>query len=132
MADSTEVLGPIRTLEAEAPRHDAAGEAWPNVAPDQLAMESELREALRQVVDPEINLDVVALGLIREIVFHPDEVEVKIILTTPFCPYAGMIIQQVKDMARLVTSGPARVTLLEDLWSPDMMENADLLEWGLM
>lgn len=98
---------------------------------DQLALESELREALRQVVDPEINLDVVALGLIREIVFHPEEVEVRMILTTPFCPYAGMLIQQVKDMARLVTAGPARVTMLDDLWSPDMMENADLLEWGL-
>ncbi|MFN8423463.1 MAG: iron-sulfur cluster assembly protein [Anaerolineae bacterium] len=52
------------------------------------ALDSEIRESLRSVVDPEINIDVVTLGLIREIIFHPAETEVQMILTTPFCPYA--------------------------------------------
>lgn len=49
-----------------------------------------VREALREVVDPEIGLDVVALGLIEEVNFldEQDQIEVKMLLTTPFCPYA--------------------------------------------
>lgn len=107
--------------------------AAPADAAEQAALESEIREALRRVVDPEINIDVVTLGLIREIVFHPAETEVQMILTTPFCPYAGSLIQQIKDTTRLVTGHDARVTLLDTPpWSPDLMEGGDWGEWGLI
>jgi len=54
--------------------------------------EPEIREALRPVVDPEIGVSVVDLGMIREIVLAEDgTVEVKMVLTTPFCPLASMI-----------------------------------------
>jgi len=106
---------------------EPAGAAEPEVR------ESELRESLRQVVDPEINIDVVTLGLIRELVFHPDHTEVRMILTTPFCPYAGILIQQIKDVTRVVTEGEAKVTLLDEpAWSPDLMEGGDWSEWGLI
>ena len=100
-----------------------------------LAAESELREALRMVIDPEINIDVVTLGLIREIEFRPDEaqVEVKMILTTPFCPYAGTLIQQVKDVTRQLSPLEPVVTLLEEpRWSPELMEGGDWSDWGLV
>jgi metal-sulfur cluster biosynthetic enzyme len=98
----------------------------------QAALDSEIREALRQVVDPEIMIDVVTLGLIRHIVFNPDETEVQMILTTPFCPYAGSLVQQIKDTTRMVVDGAVKVTLLDDLWSPDLMEGGDWAEWGLL
>ena len=94
-----------------------------------------IREALRAVVDPELGLDVVTLGLIRDIVFHDDkETEVKMIMTTPFCPYAGMLIQQVQQVTAVTVDGPARVTLLDEpLWEPSMMEGGDIFsEWGLI
>ncbi len=103
--------------------------------PEHLAAESEMREALRMVVDPEINIDIVTLGLIREIVFDPTagEVEVRMILTTPFCPYAGTIIQQVKDVARQISPLSPKVTLLEEpRWSPELMEGGDWSDWGLI
>lgn len=100
---------------------------------EQAALDSEIREALRTVVDPEINIDVVTLGLIREIEFHPAETEVRMILTTPFCPYAGSIIQQIKDVTRNVAGNDVRVTLLDTPpWSPDLMEGGDWGEWGLI
>jgi metal-sulfur cluster biosynthetic enzyme len=104
----------------------------PAVDVDQAALESEIREALRHVVDPEIQMDVITLGLIRNIVFQPAETEVQMILTTPFCPYAGMMVQQVKDMTRTVVDGAVKVTLLDELWSPELMEGGDWSEWGLV
>jgi metal-sulfur cluster biosynthetic enzyme len=40
------------------------------------------------------------------------------ILTTPFCPYAGSMIQQVKEQAELALDQPVKVTLLAERWDP--------------
>jgi metal-sulfur cluster biosynthetic enzyme len=117
---------PDATLAAPPDQQAAA----PAVDP---VRESELRESLRQVVDPEINIDVVTLGLIRDIHFHPDHTEIQMILTTPFCPYAGMLVQQVRDVTRMVIGGEAKVTLMDEpRWTPDLMEGGDWSEWGLI
>jgi len=106
------------------------------VAPpqDPLVLESEIREALRAVVDPEINLDIITLGLVREVSFHPDgSTEVGMILTTPFCPYAGTLVQQAKDVTRRVVDGEVIITLLDEpRWTPELMEGGDWSEWGLV
>lgn len=93
-----------------------------------------IREALRVVIDPEIGIDVVTLGLIRDVVFHEDETEVQMIMTTPFCPYAGMLVRQVQDATAHATGGEARVTLLDEpMWDPSMMEGGDIMgDWGLI
>ena len=92
-----------------------------------------IREALRIVVDPELGMDVVTLGLIRDIIFREDETEIQMIMTTPFCPYAGMLIQQVQEVAASVVDGPVRVTLRDEMWDPSMMEGGDLFaDWGLV
>ncbi len=56
------------------------------------ATELAILDALRAVVDPEIGMNVVELALIKQIILGPDSTEVKMILTTPFCPYAGSMI----------------------------------------
>ena len=100
---------------------------------DHAALAEELREALRGVVDPEINLDIVTLGLIRDIVFDAERTDVRMILTTPFCPYAGTLVQQTKDVAREVIGGEVGVSLLDEpRWSPELMEGGDWSEWGLV
>jgi len=47
--------------------------------------------ALQAVLDPEIGLSVIDLDLIREVVFANEEAEVKMVLTTPFCPYGPVL-----------------------------------------
>lgn len=89
-----------------------------------MTKEQEIREALRDVIDPEIGMNVVQLGLIREIHVEEEETEVKMVLTTPFCPLAGWIVDQVRQKAESVTGGPVRVTLLDERWNPSMMEGA--------
>jgi metal-sulfur cluster biosynthetic enzyme len=82
------------------------------------ATELAILDALRSVVDPEIGMNVVELALIKQIILGPDSTEVKMILTTPFCPYAGSMIQQVREQAESVVEHDVTVTLLAERWDP--------------
>jgi metal-sulfur cluster biosynthetic enzyme len=90
----------------------------PPFDPERRATELAILDALRAVVDPEIGMNVVELALIKQIILGRDETEIKMILTTPFCPYAGSMIQQVKDQAESVVEHDVKVTLLAERWDP--------------
>jgi metal-sulfur cluster biosynthetic enzyme len=96
----------------------AATGAEPGFDPQRRATELAILDALRAVVDPEIGMNVVELALIKQIILGPDSTEIKMILTTPFCPYAGSMIQQVKDQAESVVEHDVKVTLLAERWDP--------------
>ncbi len=112
---------------------DLINEARTKVENGEQPIEEAVRESLRQVVDPEIGLDVVQLGLIELINFLPDEkiVDVDMLLTTPFCPYAPWMVQQVKEKTEFVAPGwTADVEVLAKQWDPSMMEDPGLLGFG--
>ena len=92
--------------------------AEPGFDPQRRATELAILDALRAVVDPEIGMNVVELALIKQIILGPDSTEIKMILTTPFCPYAGSMIQQVKEAAEEVVEHPVKVTILAERWDP--------------
>ena len=94
-------------------------------APSQ--QELAVRSALETVMDPEINLSVIDLGLIREIHFLPDQTLVKMMLTTPFCPYAPQLMADVKQATMAVVPQPCEVEIMPDAWSPDLMPDPGLL-----
>ena len=90
--------------------------------------EETVREALRGVLDPELHLDVVTLGLIRSVNLETTPFEVKMLLTTPFCPYGPWLVQQVKETAEKAGGGrEAKVEFVPDMWNPEMMEDPTLL-----
>ncbi|MCZ7572704.1 MAG: metal-sulfur cluster assembly factor [Ardenticatenaceae bacterium] len=94
-----------------------------------------IRESLREVVDPEIGLDVIALGLVEEVNFQDDQdqIEIKMLLTTPFCPYAPWMVQQVREKAAESEPGQGKTVEVEVLpkpWDPTMMEDPSLLGFG--
>ena len=101
----------------EAPSTDAATDAAA-FDPSRRATELAILDALRAVVDPEIGMNVVELALIKQVILGETESEVKMILTTPFCPYAGSMIAQVKEQAESVLDHPVKVTLLAERWDP--------------
>jgi metal-sulfur cluster biosynthetic enzyme len=80
--------------------------------------ESAVYGALRQVVDPELNIDVVELALIRQIILKDDSVEILMVLTTPFCPYGPALIEEVRVAAEEATGKPTTVRLLAERWDP--------------
>ena len=86
--------------------------------PQQRATELAILDALRTVVDPEIGMNVVELALVKQILLGKDQTEIKMILTTPFCPYAGSMIQQVKEATEEVVGHEVKVTLLAERWDP--------------
>jgi metal-sulfur cluster biosynthetic enzyme len=92
-----------------------------------MATDAEIRAALEEVVDPEINLSIIDLGLVRQIDQSADPILVRMLLTTPFCPYAPQIVQQVKDVVLRVAGKPAEVEIMAEPWSPEMMPDPGLL-----
>jgi metal-sulfur cluster biosynthetic enzyme len=96
----------------------AAPAAPPLFDAERRATELAILDALRAVVDPEIGMNVVELALIKQILLGQNETEIKMILTTPFCPYAGSMIQQVQEQAESVVDHPVKVTLLAERWDP--------------
>ena len=96
---------------------DAPADA-PAFDPERRATELAILDALRAVVDPEIGMNVVELALIKQILLGPDSTEIKMILTTPFCPYAGSMIAQVKEQVESVVEHDVKVTLLAERWDP--------------
>lgn len=53
-------------------------------------------EALKEVIDPEIGISLVEMDLIRDILIEGDRVKIKMTLTTPGCPLASYLADQVK------------------------------------
>jgi metal-sulfur cluster biosynthetic enzyme len=89
--------------------------------------EETVREALRSVVDPELHLDIVTLGLLRAIDLESDPVHIKMLLTTPFCPYGPWLVQQVKEAAEVAADREVKVEVLPEQWNPEMMEDPTIL-----
>lgn len=91
--------------------------------------EGDIRAALREVIDPEIGVNIVDLGLIREVALNGRGVEVRMVLTSPACPLAGYLVEQVRRKVRGVTNGiPVEVVLVDEAWSWD--DTAPHLLWG--
>ncbi len=80
-----------------------------------------IRAALRDVYDPEIGMSVVDLGMIREITPGENQVDIKMILTTPFCPLARMMVAQVQQAAEQAAGRTVKVTLSDEPWDPSMI-----------
>jgi metal-sulfur cluster biosynthetic enzyme len=111
MTDAT----PVPTTTADSANTGSAEAAFD---PERRARELAVLDALRNVVDPEIGMNVVELALIRQIILGETESEIKMILTTPFCPYAGSMIAQVREQAEAALDQPVKVTLLAERWDP--------------
>jgi metal-sulfur cluster biosynthetic enzyme len=83
--------------------------------------EKDIRTALKGVKDPELGLDLVVLGLIYDIEIEGDHVDAVMSLTSPMCPVAGQIVEDVKTTIEGVEGvASAEVELTFDPpWTPE-------------
>lgn len=96
-----------------------------------LEKESQIRESLRQVVDPEIGLNVVELGLVRKIEISPESAHITMILTTPFCPYGPQLLEMSRKTVEQVSGLPTTIEMGTEMWDPSYMEEGAGGDWGL-
>ncbi|HEX7611291.1 MAG TPA: iron-sulfur cluster assembly protein [Candidatus Limnocylindrales bacterium] len=118
MSDIPQAAEATATIPTETAATTEASATVVTFDPVRRATELAVLDALRGVVDPELGMDVVELALIRQIIIGSESSEIKMVLTTPFCPYAGSMVQQIKDAAESVLEHSVKVTLLAERWDP--------------
>ena len=88
---------------------------------------------LKKIYDPEIPVNIYELGLIYDVKVKEDAVKIIMTLTSPNCPVAESLPQEVKDSAMQV-DGIEKVDLdlvFEPVWNKDMMSESAKLELNL-
>ena len=95
------------------------------------SQEENLLTALRTVMDPEIGMNVVELGLIQQTEIREDRAHIVMIMTTPFCPYAPQLLEQTRRTAQEHLGVSTTIEMGLEMWDPSMMEEGIADEWGL-
>ena len=85
--------------------------------------QEDVYEALEEVIDPELGLDFVSLGLVYEVEIEDSDVYVTFTLTYPGCPIGPQVSEQIKEFVGGVESvdGVHPMMVLDPPWTPDMM-----------
>ena len=92
----------------------------------------DLLEVLKQVVDPDLHMNIVDLGLVYDVRQKRDMVEVDMTLTSPGCPYGPYLIHGVKQsLLPLRDVNDVEIDIVWDPpWGPDRMTEEGKLELG--
>ncbi|MFZ0994452.1 MAG: metal-sulfur cluster assembly factor [Candidatus Dormiibacterota bacterium] len=111
------------------------GASQPQPAQVLKATGADVHEALREVIDPELGLDIVSLGLVYGVTVDPDgDAVVSMTLTTPYCPLGPMLESQVHAATQFLPGiRDVKVDLIWDPpWDPHTMASDEAkLELGL-
>ncbi len=84
----------------------------------------EVRTALRRVVDPEVGMNIVDLGLVYDVIITDNKLQVDLTMTTPACPMGEMILDDARKALKALVSEGVEIELnlvWDPPWSPDMM-----------
>lgn len=91
---------------------------------------NKIEEILHPVKDPEIGYSIVDMGLILESEERGKDVDIKMALTAPGCPYAPQMISDVENTLREAGYENINLNIVDDIWGPDMMSDDLKLELG--
>ena len=106
----------------------------PPLAPPALPTPEQIRTSLRAVVDPEVGVNIVDLGLIYDVQVSPDALRIALTMTSPGCPLGDLIIEEAAAAlaADWPEAPPASIELVwNPPWEPAMMSDKarDNLGW---
>ena len=90
-----------------------------------------LEEGLSEITDPELGLDIIQLGLIRNVSMKEDHAVVTMILTTPYCPYGPSMMESAREKVETVIGIDTRINYGSETWDRTMMEDGIADDWGL-
>lgn len=92
-----------------------------------------ITDILRTVIDPEIGINIVDLGLVYDINISENIIDIRMTLTTPGCPMHGSITNWVKRIIEMtIPDVSVNVNLVwEPKWTPDKMSEEAKLQLGM-
>jgi metal-sulfur cluster biosynthetic enzyme len=91
-----------------------------------MATESDIREALRQVLDPEVGINIVDLGLVYRIETDGTRARIVMTMTSPACPLVDYLKELVTSAISEQVPGVTDVQIViewEPPWDPEMMSD---------
>jgi metal-sulfur cluster biosynthetic enzyme len=106
------------------------GPNW-NVNKTHPELTESLDQAFREVLDPEVGLNIMELGLVRDVIVNDQQGHVRMMMTTPFCPYAPALLESTRSKAEGVLNRSTTIEFLMDPWDPSFMEEGVGADWGL-
>jgi metal-sulfur cluster biosynthetic enzyme len=77
----------------------------------------QVRHALRGVVDPEVGINIVDLGLVYGIEVMPAEIKILLTMTSPACPMSDLVMSDVEDALRQLVGDATQISL-DLVWNP--------------
>jgi metal-sulfur cluster biosynthetic enzyme len=90
-----------------------------------------LKPALRNVKDPELGMDILQLGLVRNVSLIDEVITIKMMLTTPFCPYGPSLLESARTQVESALGITTRMDFCLDPWDFSMMEEGVSPDWGV-
>lgn len=90
-----------------------------------------LEDKLSEVMDPELGMNILQLGLVRNIAIADEKATLTMILTTPYCPYGPAIMESARKNVEKAVNLPTNVIYGSETWDPTMMEEGLNDDWGL-
>jgi len=88
-------------------------------------IEDDIYNILTTVMDPEIEIDIINLGLIYDLKYDGEKVNILMTLSTPSCPLSDAIVQNIKESIR--NKHPDFIIeveiTFEPLWNADMISD---------
>jgi metal-sulfur cluster biosynthetic enzyme len=76
-------------------------------------------------------MNIIQLGLVRDVIVEGQTARLKMILTTPFCPYGPAMVDMTRQKAQDGLKMPVTVEMGMEVWDFSMMEDPSALDWGL-
>jgi len=95
--------------------------------------EEKIRETLKEVLDPEVGVNIVDLGLVYQVDIRPEEVHIQITMTSPTCPLSGVITRNMDQVLRKTFPDLGEMTIelvWDPPWSPELMSDTAKKQLG--
>jgi len=98
-------------------------------------MNEDILAALKTVIDPELGINIVDLGLVYDVVRNASRIDIALTMTTPACPLGEMMSEEIKMVLRSCFPDitDVRVELVWDPpWSPELMSEESRRQLGMI
>jgi serine O-acetyltransferase len=124
----------VRELETALARlaREAIGAAQPRRLLADAELVQRVREAVSEVLDPEVGVSLMQLGFVRDVLLNGEDVEVRLSLDDPRCPMMEYFVDQIRRKVKSVNGiQRVEVTLLDSPASPVEAKASELMQEGV-